>query len=148
MKRLEVRLTTHPGEEVVVGTLAEVDRRLFFEFAYAMMAREAGIAIPEVRLLAVRKGKTVRNYFAIKRFDRAMGNRRFHTQTFANLVHVNFRIPSTDYEDLFKVTRVLTRDHRAVSSCWQPSGTPGFRPICGAIRNRGVAGWDRGGPAG
>lgn len=28
------------------------------------------------------------------------------------LLHVNFRIPSADYSDLFKVTQALTRNHR------------------------------------
>lgn len=31
--------------------------------------------------------------------------------TFTNLIHANFRIPSTDYADLFKVTQALTRNH-------------------------------------
>ncbi len=34
--------------------------------------------------------------FGVRRFDRASGNRRYHIHTFANLIHVNFRIPSTD----------------------------------------------------
>jgi len=31
--------------------------------------------------------------------------------TFANLIHANFRIPSTDYADVFKITQSLTRNH-------------------------------------
>ena len=31
--------------------------------------------------------------------------------TFANLIHANFRIPSTDYADVLKVTQALARDH-------------------------------------
>jgi serine/threonine-protein kinase HipA len=31
--------------------------------------------------------------------------------TFADLIHADFRIPSTDYADLFKVTQALTRNH-------------------------------------
>jgi serine/threonine-protein kinase HipA len=53
----------------------------------------------------------MRRYFGVQRFDRADGNRRIHMHTFANLVHANFRIPSTDYADLFKVTQALTHNH-------------------------------------
>lgn len=85
------------------------------EYAYSLMAQAAGIDMPPTRLIEVRHGRNVRRYFAVRRFDRGPGNRRIHMHTFANLVHVNFRIPSTDYADLFKVTRSLTRNHRDVS---------------------------------
>ena len=52
---------------------------------------------------------------AYGRFDREPGNRRLHVHTFANLVHANFRIPSTDYADLLKVTSILTRNHADVA---------------------------------
>ena len=47
----------------------------------------------------------------MRRFDRTGANRRVHRHTFANLIHSNLRIPPTDYADLFKVTRSLTRKH-------------------------------------
>jgi serine/threonine-protein kinase HipA len=81
------------------------------EFAYAQMARAAGIDVPETRLFQV-PGK--RSYFGVRRFDRAAGNRRVHVHTFGNLIHANFRIPSTDYADLLNVTSVLTRNHQDV----------------------------------
>jgi serine/threonine-protein kinase HipA len=81
------------------------------EYAYALMAREAGIDMPEVRLFEVRGS---RRYFGIKRFDRRPGNSRVHMHTFGNMIHSNFRIPSADYADLLKVTRALTRNHRDV----------------------------------
>jgi serine/threonine-protein kinase HipA len=79
------------------------------ELAYAAMARAAGIDMPHTRLFHVAKRKS---YFAVQRFDRGPGNTRAHTHTFANLVHANFRAPSTDYVDLLKVTHALTRNHR------------------------------------
>ncbi len=79
------------------------------EYAYALMAQNAEIEMPPVHLLEVAEDC---HYFCIKRFDRKSGNRRIHMHTFGNLVHANFRIPSTDYADLFKVTQVLTRDHQ------------------------------------
>lgn len=81
------------------------------EYAYALMARAAGIDVPKVALL---EASRTRRYFAVKRFDRLDGNRRAHVQTFANLIGVNFRVPSTDYADLLKVTNALTRNRADV----------------------------------
>ena len=81
------------------------------EYAYSLMARAAGIDMPPARLFTLKHGGNVRRYFAVRRFDRAEGNRRMHMHTFANLIHTNFRIPATDYADLFKVTHALTRNH-------------------------------------
>jgi serine/threonine-protein kinase HipA len=81
------------------------------EYAYSLMAQAAGVAMPPTRLFEVRRGRAVRRYFGVRRFDRTSGNQRIHLHTFGNLVQVDFRIPSTDYEDLFKVTRVLTKNH-------------------------------------
>jgi serine/threonine-protein kinase HipA len=78
------------------------------EFAYALMARAAGIDMPETRLFNVAKNTA---YFGVRRFDRGPGNIRRHVHTFGNLIHANFRIPSTDYADLLKVTLALTRNH-------------------------------------
>ena len=70
------------------------------EYAYAAMARKAGIDIPETHLF-----RTARNesYFGVRRFDRRPANHRLHVHTFGNLIHANFRIPSTDYADLLKI---------------------------------------------
>lgn len=81
------------------------------EYAYSLMAKAAGIEMPETRLFEADQGKGKRRYFGVKRFDRGPGNRRYHVHSFANLIHTNFRIPATDYADLFKVTRALTRNH-------------------------------------
>lgn len=89
------------------------------EYAYSLMAQAAGIQMPETRLFEVKRGRSVRRYFGVRRFDRGPGNRRFHVQTFANLIHVNFRIPSTDYADLLKVTQVLTRNYQDLLSLFR-----------------------------
>jgi serine/threonine-protein kinase HipA len=89
------------------------------EYAYSLMAKAAGIQMPPTRLFEVKRGRGVRHYFGVQRFDRGPGNRRFHVHTFANLIHVNFRIPSTDYADLFKVTQILTRNHRDLLSLFR-----------------------------
>jgi serine/threonine-protein kinase HipA len=80
------------------------------EYAYSLMAKTAEIDMPPTRLFELKFGSSIQRHFAVKRFDREEGNRRLHVQTFASLIHTNFRIPSTDYQDLFKVTRALTQD--------------------------------------
>lgn len=77
------------------------------EYAYARMAENAGILMPETRLFTARGER----YFGVKRFDRRH-NHRFHVHTLGNLIHSNFRIPVSDYEDFFKVIRILTRNHQ------------------------------------
>jgi serine/threonine-protein kinase HipA len=86
------------------------------EFAYAAMARAAGIHVPETRLLQVEKGNS---YFAVRRFDRGPANQRLHVHTFGNLIQTNFRIPSTDYVQLLKVTLMLTRNRADVAQAFR-----------------------------
>lgn len=80
------------------------------EYAYSLMAAAAGVVMPPTRL--IRAGR--HSHFAVRRFDRTPPDGRAHVHTFANLIHADYRIPSTDYADLLKVTRILTRDHADV----------------------------------
>lgn len=76
--------------------------------AYAMMAEEAGVVMPETRLLDGGNGQT---FFAAKRFDR-IGNRRVHVHSASGLLYADIRIPQLDYKDLILLTRAVTRDQR------------------------------------
>lgn len=76
------------------------------EFAYALMAKAAGIAMPEVRLLAGR-------YFATRRFDRE-GSKRTHLLTLAGLLDAPHTAPSVTYDELLRATRHLVRSEPAV----------------------------------
>lgn len=78
------------------------------EMAYAMMAKDAGVAMPETRLL---KGGSGQFHFAARRFDRE-GERRVHVHSASGLLYTDIRIPALDYEDLIKLTRKLTHDQR------------------------------------
>ena len=80
------------------------------EYAYSIMARNAGIDMTETRLFKTNEGD---RFFGIRRFDRD-NNRRFHVHTFGNMIHADFRIPSTDYSDFFKVIKILTKNHADV----------------------------------
>ncbi|HEV7668789.1 MAG TPA: type II toxin-antitoxin system HipA family toxin [Thermoanaerobaculia bacterium] len=85
------------------------------EFAYSLMAKEAGLTMPATRLFETAAGE---RFFGVERFDR-QGNRRYHVHTFGNLIHANFRIPSCDYRQLLEVTRILTRNHQDVLECYR-----------------------------
>lgn len=76
------------------------------EYAYAQMAREAGLNMPSTKLFVEEGGKS---YFGIKRFDR-QGNQKIHMHTAAGLLHADHRIPSLDYENLMRGTLALTKD--------------------------------------
>jgi len=85
------------------------------EYVYALMAKEAGLLMPEVHLFPSQKGA---GYFAVKRFDRD-GNKRLHMHTASGLLHSDFRTPSLDYEDLLNLTGALTKDIREVEKMYR-----------------------------
>jgi len=90
------------------------------ELAYNKMAAAAGIDVAESRLFEARVGKKSHAWFGTKRFDRKPGNRRIHVHSLANLIQINFRVPSGDYDHLFQATRLLTRgDHSAQLACFR-----------------------------
>jgi len=86
----------HAGSEA-----AETGR---IEYAYSLIAKDAGIVMPETRLFEDGQGNA---WFGIKRFDREQG-KRIHMHTLAGLVDADFRLPSLDYIDVLKVTQALT----------------------------------------
>jgi serine/threonine-protein kinase HipA len=76
------------------------------EYAYSLMARSAGVDMPETRLLRA----DVDAYFAVRRFDRTPAGRR-HVHTASGLVHADHRTAGAiEYGDLLKLTWNLTRD--------------------------------------
>jgi serine/threonine-protein kinase HipA len=83
------------------------------EHAYMQMAQTAGIDVPPHCLLG--SGP----WFAVQRFDRRAGNRRLHMHTLGGLLHSDFRLPACDYDQLFRATRALTHDRRAVVECFR-----------------------------
>ena len=85
------------------------------EYVYALMAKEAGIVMPDVHLFPAQKGA---GYFATKRFDRD-GTKRYHMHTACGLLHSDFRTPMLDYEDLLALTSRLTRDMREIEKMYQ-----------------------------
>jgi len=76
------------------------------EQAYAAMAREAGVVMPETALFPSKRGP---GYFGMKRFDRGQAGARVHMLSLSGLLDADSRIPSVGYEELLKATRFLTR---------------------------------------
>lgn len=76
------------------------------EKAYAFMAVAAGLEMAETRLFDTRKG---RRLFATKRFDRTPVG-RLHMHTASGLLNASHREASLNYEQLHKVTHLMTRD--------------------------------------
>lgn len=85
------------------------------EYVYALMAKQAGVSIPDVHLFQSRKGS---GYFAVKRFDRE-GSKRLHMHTIGGLLHSDFRTPSLDYDDLLTLTGTITKDIREVEKMFR-----------------------------
>jgi serine/threonine-protein kinase HipA len=75
------------------------------EYAYSLMAREAGVEMPETHLFRTKKSK----YFGTKRFDRT-ADARVHMHSLSGLIHADHRNPSLDYDMLLRVTTALTRN--------------------------------------
>ncbi len=76
------------------------------EYAYHLMAKEAGLDVPEAKLF---KSKKCDGYFGVKRFDRQKSSFQ-HMHTIAGLLHADHRIPALDYDILLKATLHLTKD--------------------------------------
>ncbi len=79
------------------------------EYAYYLMATEAGLHMSDCHLFT---GMSGRKYFGTKRFDR-IGNRRLHLHSASGLMHDNFRLSSMDYGHLMDAAFRLENDVRA-----------------------------------
>ena len=84
------------------------------EYAYSLMARAAGIAMPPTHLFTTKKKK----FFGIERFDRD-GDRRIHMHSLSGLLHADHRTSSLDYDALLKATQILTRDATEVERAFR-----------------------------
>ena len=81
------------------------------EEAYALMARAAGVEMPETRLLETKLDRQVQRHFAVKRFDRESAE-RIHHHTLAAMLHVGGG--DLNYETFLRVARRLTQDEGEV----------------------------------
>ena len=79
------------------------------EFAYYLMAKDAGIEISESKLFT---GKSNEVYFGTKRFDR-IGNKRLHLHSASGLLHDDFEKSQLDYGHLMDAVFQLERNENS-----------------------------------
>lgn len=105
-------LIKYDGEDYIVKFSSKFDPKNIaeLEYKYMSLAREVGINIPDIKLITSKLGN---KYFLIKRFDRC-GERKIHMISAAALLEVDFRAPSLDYNELLKLTRILTSNDKDV----------------------------------
>ena len=74
------------------------------EYAYHLMAREAGIHMTDCQLLE----ESGRAHFMTRRFDRDAGNARHHMQTLGALAHMDYNLIGVhSYNQLFNTIQTL-----------------------------------------
>lgn len=102
-------LITYNNEEYIVKFSSRFDPKNIAELEYETMllARSSGINVPEVKLVTNDSGN---KYYLIKRFDRC-GKQKLHMVSVAGLLECDFRAPCLDYNDLIKVTNVITNNN-------------------------------------
>ena len=103
-------LITLDGEEWIIKFQSryDIDSSGLCEYEYGLACKEIGISIPEIKLF---DSKINKGYFGIKRFDRN-GKRKIHVISAAALLEADFNTPCADYLDLFKLTKIITKDNK------------------------------------
>ena len=85
------------------------------EYAYSLMAKAAGIAMPETYLFPAEQGT---GYFGVQRFDR-VANRPIHMLSLSGYLHADHRFPSLDYKEVLQATWLLTRHIEEVKNMFR-----------------------------
>lgn len=85
------------------------------EYEYSLCARKCGIDMPETRLLSSQK---CAGYFAVKRFDRVEG-KKVHMASVSGLLETSHRIPNLDYNQLMKLTFILTKSYEEIEKMYR-----------------------------
>jgi len=80
------------------------------EYVYSLLAKKAGIKMPETFLFPSQFGP---GHFGVQRFDR-VGPEKVHVHTASGLLHADFRTSYMDYANLLKLTAMLTKDQQDV----------------------------------
>lgn len=95
------------GEDRGLGPSQEYGR---IEYAYHLMAKQAGITMTQCRLLE----ENGRAHFMTKRFDRESGDIRHHIQTLCAMNHLDFKKKGTNaYAQLFRTIQDLNLPYEA-----------------------------------
>ena len=84
-----------PSDDIETGAV---------EYAYSLLAKQAGLVMSECNLLTVGEER----FFATQRFDRLSGGAKVHMMTLAGIAYADHRMPSIDYADLLNLTNDVT----------------------------------------
>lgn len=107
-------LLTHPHNDWIVKFSSSSDPKDIgaIEYAYHLMAQDAGLRLSEAKLFRSKKNT---GYFGTKRFDRT-DDGFLHMHTVAGLLHADYRLPSLSYETILKATLWLTKSQVEVEN--------------------------------
>ena len=86
------------------------------EAIYLMMAEQAQLKPCQWRLLDAPATSGATQWLALKRFDwvnNEHGVGRYHQHSLSGLLNADFRLPSLDYEDLIKASKLLCQSQNA-----------------------------------
>ncbi|MDO4546298.1 MAG: type II toxin-antitoxin system HipA family toxin, partial [Bacillota bacterium] len=105
-------LTDVDGESWIIKFPATYDDRDIGlqEYEYSLCAKQCGIQMSETRLF---DSKLCAGYFGTRRFDREIvggKQRRIHMVSASGMLETSHRFPNLDYNDLMKLTMMLTGD--------------------------------------
>lgn len=107
-------MTNIDGESWIIKFPAHVDGKDagIMEYKYSVCAKKCGIDMEETKLFP---SDICKGYFGTKRFDRiedSDGEKRVHMLTAAAILELDFEQPNMDYNDLMKLTDILTRNNK------------------------------------
>lgn len=100
-------LVNYKGHEVIIKFRNHNDSHNIaeLEYLYMSIASKLNISIPYIELIKGNKN----NYFLIQRFDR-LNKKHIHTITASGLLECDHNSPCLDYNDLIKLTKILTKN--------------------------------------
>lgn len=99
-----------------VGTSNEAPQPYMrIEYAYSIMARNAGLVLPDTHLLLDRGYA----HFMVRRFDR-IGDARVHQHTLGGMLHADYNIPGAiSYEEYLRVVLRLELGYDALEEAYR-----------------------------
>jgi serine/threonine-protein kinase HipA len=97
------------------GGAGEPQPYMRIEYAYSLVARRAGLVLPETHLLRERDFA----HFMARRFDRD-GNLRLHQHTLGGMLHIDYNIPgAASYEVYLRTVLRLGLSHDALEEAYR-----------------------------
>ena len=81
------------------------------EYEYSLCAKACGIKMSETKLF---DSQICEGYFGTKRFDRDASGKKIHMVSVSGLLETSHRYPNLDYNQLMKLTMLITKDMQEV----------------------------------